>query len=260
MRAVLRGAALSFVALMGVFGSGCGGGGNSIGGGGGSQTPVTPTVTLTPASSTISTVQALKVTVTVSGGAGTPTGSVTLSVGSFTSSAVTLAAGSAAITIPAGSLAAGSVTLKGSYTPDSGSSSAYNSASGTAPVTVSLATPTVNVTPASQSIVAAQALQVTVNVSGGSGAPAPTGNVVLSAGSYKSAAAALSAGSASISIPANTFAVGSVTLSAAYTPDAAGAALYQSATGQSSAINVYQSNTVTVDQSGTGARQGQTLA
>lgn len=252
MRAVLRGAALLFVALASVLGSGCGGGGNSNGRGGGSQTPVTPTVTLTPSSSTISTVQALKVAVTVSGGAGTPTGSVTLSTGSYTSSASSLAAGSTAITIPAGSLAAGSVTLKGSYTPDSASSSAYNSASGTAPVTVSLATPTVNVTPASQSIVAAQALQVMVNVSGGSGAPAATGNLVLSAGSYKSASIALSAGSASISIPANTFAVGSVTLSAAYTPDTAGAALYQGATGQSSAVSVYQSNTVTVDQSGTG--------
>jgi len=252
MRALLRGAALSIVALMGVVGSGCGGGGNSSGGGGGSQTPVTPTVTLTPSSSAISTVQTLKVTVNVSGGAGTATGSVTLSAGSYTSSASALAAGSTAITIPAGSLAAGSVTLKGSYTPDSASSSAYNSASGTAPVTVSLATPSVSVTPASQSIVAAQALQVTVNVSGGSGAPASTGSVVLSAGSYKSASAALAAGSASISVPANTFAVGSVTLSAAYSPDTAGAALYQSATGQSSVVTVYQSNTVTVDQSGTG--------
>lgn len=252
MRAVLRRAALSFVALVSVLGSGCGGGGNSSGGGGGSQTPVTPTVTLTPSSSTISTVQALKVTATVSGGAGTPTGSITLSAGSYTSSASALAGGSTAITIPAGSLAAGSVTLKGSYTPDSASSSAYNSASGTAPVTVSLATPSVSVTPASQSILAAQALQVTVNVSGGSGAPVATGSVVLSAGSYTSASALLTAGSASIAIPANTFALGSVTLSAAYTPDTAGAALYQSATGQSSAVSVYQSNTVTVDQSGTG--------
>lgn len=252
MRAGLRGAALSFAALMGMLGSGCGGGNNSSGGGGGSQTPVTPTVTLTPSSSAISTVQALKVTVTVSGGAGTPTGSVTLSAGTYTSSAGALAGGSTAITIPAGSLAAGSVTLTSSYTPDSASSSVYNSASGTAPVTVSLATPTVSVTPASQSIVAAQALQVTVSVSGGSGAPVATGGVVLSAGSYKSGAAGLSAGSASISIPANTLPVGSVTLSAAYTPDTTGAALYQSASGQSSAVSVFQTNTVTVDQSGTG--------
>jgi len=42
-----------------------------------------------------------------------------------------------------------------------------------------------------------------------------------------------------------------VTLTAAYTPDSPGALIYKSASGQSSAVTVFQANTVIVDQSGT---------
>jgi len=48
------------------------------------------------------------------------------------------------------------------------------------------------------------------------------------------------------------FASGSVVLTATYTPDTPGALLYNSANGHSSAITVFQGNSVTVDQSGTG--------
>jgi hypothetical protein len=100
-----------------------------------------PTVTVTPYRSKITTAQALPVTVTVNGGSGNPipTGSVTLSSGSYTSSPATLSNGSASIPVPAGSLAAGSATLSAAYTPDAGSATAYNSATGTAPVTVNQA-------------------------------------------------------------------------------------------------------------------------
>jgi hypothetical protein len=250
MRGTLRGTAVGFLAVMGLLAGGCGGISNS-GGGGGSKTPSTPTVTVSPAASAITAVQSLKVTVSVSGGSGTATGSVTLSAGSYASSASVLSGGVASLTIAPGSLAAGNVTLKASYSPDSTSSSVYNSASGTAPVTVSLATPTVSVTPASQSVVVGQSVQVALSVSGGTGAPSPTGTVVLSGGSYNSGSTALSGGSASVTVPANTFQAGSVTLTAAYTPDTAGASIYKSASGQSSAITVFQANTVTVDQSGT---------
>ena len=102
---------------------------------------ITPTVTVTPASSSITTAQSDQVTVAVSGGSGhpTPTGSVTLSSGSYTSAATTLTSGSANIIVPAGQLAVGSDTLTATYTPDSGSSSTYNSATGLAPVTVVVA-------------------------------------------------------------------------------------------------------------------------
>ncbi|MGA3136468.1 MAG: glycoside hydrolase family 44 protein [Terracidiphilus sp.] len=99
---------------------------------------ITLTVTVTPSASSITTVQALPVTVAVSAPSGdaTPTGSVTLTSGSYTSAAATLSSGGATINVLAGSLAVGTDTLTANYTPDSGSSATYNSASGTGSVTV----------------------------------------------------------------------------------------------------------------------------
>jgi Chitobiase/beta-hexosaminidase C-terminal domain/FG-GAP-like repeat len=100
---------------------------------------IAPTVGVTPSSSSITTAQSLSVAVTVAGGSGnpTPTGSVTLTGGGYTSPAATLSGGAATINIAAGSLVAGSDTLTVTYTPDSSSSSTYNSATGSARVTVS---------------------------------------------------------------------------------------------------------------------------
>ena len=99
-------------------------------------------MTVTPTSGSISAAQNLGVTIAVSGTSGTPTGSVVLSSGSYTSSATTLSSGSAIITIPAGSLATGSDTLTAKYAPDSNSSATYNSATGSASVAVSTGTST----------------------------------------------------------------------------------------------------------------------
>jgi hypothetical protein len=98
----------------------------------------TPTVTVSPSSSSITTTQALTVTTTVSGGSGkpTPTGTVTLTSGTYTAAATILSGGNATINVPAGSLATGTDTLTVNYSPDTPSSSTYNSASGTASVTV----------------------------------------------------------------------------------------------------------------------------
>jgi len=112
-----------------------------------------------------------------------------------------------------------------------------------------LITPTVTVTPAASSIAVAQSLGVTVAVSGGSGNPTPTGSVTLSSGTYTSAAATLSGGSAQITIPANSLAVGSDTLTAAYTPDAASSSTYNKATGTA---GVTIQTAVTVNLSSTG--------
>jgi hypothetical protein len=96
----------------------------------------TPAVTVTPISTSIATTQALSVTVAVSGGSGypTPTGSITLTGGGYTSAAITLSGGTATINIPGGSLAAGNDSLGVGYTPDSNSSSIYNNASASASV------------------------------------------------------------------------------------------------------------------------------
>lgn len=189
------------------------------------------TVKVTPANLSIVANQALNVAVTVSGSAGTPTGTVTLSSGTYVSSAATLTAGAATIAIPANSLAAGTDTLTVTYSGDS----TYATGTGTATVTVTAPpTPTVTVTPASTSINSSQSLNVTVAVAGTSGTA--TGTVTLKSGSYTSAATALSSGSASITIPANSLAGGTATLTATYSGDST----YGTATGTA---------TVTVAQS-----------
>jgi beta-glucanase (GH16 family) len=99
----------------------------------------TPTVNVAPSSSSIGEAQALTVTVDVGGTSGSPepTGSVTLTSGSYTSAASTLSRGSVTINVPAGSLAIGADTLTADYSGDGN----YSPATGTSSVTV---TTTVN--------------------------------------------------------------------------------------------------------------------
>ncbi|MFZ1085604.1 MAG: Ig-like domain repeat protein [Terracidiphilus sp.] len=82
-----------------------------------------------------------------------------------------------------------------------------------------LLTPTVTVSPSAQDITASQAVGATVVVSGASGNPTPTGSVTLTGGGYASSATALGNGSAAISIPAGSLAIGSDTLTAVYSGD-----------------------------------------
>ncbi|MGD0548535.1 MAG: hypothetical protein ABR991_12000, partial [Terracidiphilus sp.] len=92
---------------------------------------IAPTVAVSWPSGPITTVDPVDVTVAVSStGNPTPTGSVQLAFGSYTSSAATLNGGSAQITIPANTLTAGSDTLTATYTPDANSSTVYKSATG----------------------------------------------------------------------------------------------------------------------------------
>jgi hypothetical protein len=208
---------------------------------------ITPAVTVTPPASGVTTTQAFSVSVAVSGGSGnpTPTGSVTLTSGSYTSAAATLSSGGATINVPAGSLAAGTDTLTVSYTPDTASSATYNSAAGTNSVTVTKTTPAVTVTPSPSSITIAQALTVTVAVSG---TPTPAGSVTLTSGSYTSAAATLSSGGATINVPAGSLAAGIDTLTVSYTPDTASSSIYNSASGTGSVtVTGATTYTLTVD-------------
>jgi len=99
----------------------------------------TATVTVTPASTSLSAGTALSVPVTVAAstsGGTTPTGTVTLSGGGYTSSAETLASGAYTFAIPANSLSAGSDVLTVTYSGDSN----YATATGTATVTVTSST------------------------------------------------------------------------------------------------------------------------
>jgi hypothetical protein len=94
-------------------------------------------------------------------------------------------------------------------------------------------TPTVTVTPNPASITTAQSLSVQVTVGG---SPSPTGSVILTSGSFVSAATPLTAGIATISISASTLAAGTDTLTAAYTPDASSSSLYNSASGSNTVV------------------------
>jgi N-acetylneuraminic acid mutarotase len=240
-------------------------------------TAVTPTVTVTPASSSITTAQSLSVAISLGGTecaavrrkiiglvartetctATSPTGSVVLSGGGYTSASITLTNGGATITIPAGALTMGTDTLTATYTPDANSSSIYTSATGTSTVTVTAAittvAPTVTVTAASSSITTAQSLSVAISVSNsspctdvrrralsvratpevGCASIMPTGSVTLTGGGYTSASVTLTSGSATISIPAGSLTTGTDTLTATYTPDSNSSSTFASATGTS---------------------------
>jgi subtilase family serine protease len=112
---------------------------------------LTPTITVTPASTTLNSAASLGVTVTVTGTSITPTGTVSLSGGGYTSSTPnpSLTSGSYTFTIPANSLASGTDTLTVSYSGDGSYAAGSNSASVTVTEsTFTLNNPVVAVTPA----------------------------------------------------------------------------------------------------------------
>ncbi len=98
----------------------------------------TATVTVIPAQTSLSASSTLSVAVAVaasSSGGVTPTGTVTLSGGGYTSTAETLASGDYTFSIPGNSLSVGSDVLTVSYSGDSN----YAAANGTSTVTVTAA-------------------------------------------------------------------------------------------------------------------------
>jgi Pro-kumamolisin, activation domain len=111
---------------------------------GSSALMITPAVTVIPSFANITTSDSESVLVTVNGGSDTPTptGSITLSSGTFSAttglSNPTIGSASATFNIISGSLAVGTDTLTATYTA---TGTIYNSASGTATVTVTSPTP-----------------------------------------------------------------------------------------------------------------------
>lgn len=137
--------------------------------------PPVASVAVSPNAGSIATTQPLNVSVTVSGTTGnpTPTGSVTLTSGSYSSAATTLSSGSTTINAPAGSLAVGTDTLTVQYSGDS----VYGAATGTGSVVV---TPPISIsgTPLSVAPGATSGNQATITVTPLGGF---TGTVVLTA-------------------------------------------------------------------------------
>jgi hypothetical protein len=174
-----------------------------------SEIKATPTVSISPATLTASIGAAQSFTVTVSGGAGAPTGSVTLWGPSYNFGAVTLSNQQATFSIPAGKFAVGSITLTASYSGDGN----YTAATGNAALTETQTTASITVSPASSSVSASKALSVTTTVLGPAGTP--SGTVTLNAGTY-TASAALSGGWASFSVPAGSLPQGTDTVTIKY--------------------------------------------
>jgi trimeric autotransporter adhesin len=173
---------------------------------------LTPSLTIAPSTTTPLSTDTLTVNVSVSGSGTTPGGTVTLTGGDYTSSAMTLSNGAASFSIAPGNMAAGTVTLAANYSGDAN----YGSASSSVSITVTKATPTVVVVPASSDVSATDITNVTVNVQGAG--RTPSGNVTLVAGSYSSTSA-LTSGAAIFSVPAADMTAGSVTLTATYAGD-----------------------------------------
>jgi uncharacterized membrane protein len=196
--------------------------------------PVTPTLTVTPSSSSITTAQAFTVTVTVNGGSvnnPTPTGSVTLTSGSY-SKQQTLTSGSTTFSLAAGTVAVGIDALNATYLPDSPGTNPYLTATQSSSVMVTAigpTTPTITVTASAATVTNLQTVNVTVALSGGSGQATPTGTVALSSGSY-SAQQTLSNSVANFAIAAGTLPAGGNTLTASYFGDGT----YAAATGATS--------------------------
>lgn len=185
----------------------------------------TVSVSATPTSFT--SAQGTAVTVTVTGSSGTPTGTISLSSGTFASATKALSSGAVSFSLSPGVLAVGTDTITANYSGDSN----YAANTGTTQVTVTQAAllpPTVTVTPASSSIDTGQSLSVAVKVTG-SGVT-PTGSVTIAGGGYTSSAQTLASGSYTFTIPANSLSAGSDTLTVSY----AGDSVYAAGTGTAS--------------------------
>ena len=202
---------------------------------------VTPVIGMSLIPSAMTAAQALTVQIDVLNETGNqlpvPSGTVTLTSGGYRSPAITLVLAQATFVVPPGVFPIGTDTLTVTYTPDAECSSTLASTSQSSTVTITgVATPTVTVIPSLSSFMNTFSLPVSISVSWGASNPTPTGTVALSGGGYTSPPATLAAGSATITIPGGSLIAGIYSLTATYTPDAASASIYGSATGSSSVM------------------------
>ena len=124
---------------------------------------ITPTVTVTPSpTSPQYSGETLSVAVKVTGSGATPTGSVTLTGGTYTSSATALVSGNASFTIPANALPVATDTITATYTGDS----TYLSGNGTSSVSVTQSTFTLGSNPTPSPSTVAPGSSATVSITG----------------------------------------------------------------------------------------------
>ena len=178
---------------------------------------LTPAVAVKVLTTALTTTTSGQVQTTVTGSGATPTGTVTLSNGSTAYAKTltgTLTSGTYTFSAPAGFFIGGASTLSVAYSGDS----TYSAASGTAAAQASFSNPTITITPAQTSVAANASVGVTITVASSAG-NTPSGTVTLTAGSF-SGGGSLAGGSFMFTIPANSLAVGTGTLSVSYSGDA----------------------------------------
>jgi hypothetical protein len=176
---------------------------------------VKPTITVIPPTTKVTYPFSVKVTASGPSGDPIPTGSVTLA-GTDPNCPLNLqplTSGSATFSIVCGQNGV-QYTLTAAYLGDN----TYTAGSGTGIVNT-LAAPTIAFTPSSPEIYINQPLNSTVTVSGPAGSATATGTVTISAGTYTSSPLQLTAGSASFTVPANSFPMGDEPVTARYSGD-----------------------------------------
>ncbi|HVC48470.1 MAG TPA: Ig-like domain repeat protein [Terracidiphilus sp.] len=201
----------------------------------------TAAMTVSPASSTIQVNQPELITVTLAGSGSypTPTGTVKLVVynGSspaYTSAAAALVNGAVTITVPANTLPLGQLDVNAIYSGDH----YYNSGNaGASFLVVSDGTVAPTVTVVTPSGVVNYPVTFSVNVTGPSGDPTPTGNVAMSTGQKSLGTLALTNGSASTFL-AGVLQPGPNTLTANYYGDST----YKSGTGTATVTLIAPAN------------------
>jgi photosystem II stability/assembly factor-like uncharacterized protein len=121
------------------------------------------------------------------------------------------------------------------YTPDATAAVNYTSAKGTGyEVLVDSAkvTPGVLVDPVPATVTTAQTATINVRVTVPAGKPAASGTVIVASGTWASAATAVSAGLATVTMPAGALPVGGNTIQAVFAPSSATAGAVSAAAGQ----------------------------
>ncbi|HEY2859269.1 MAG TPA: Ig-like domain repeat protein [Terracidiphilus sp.] len=174
---------------------------------------VTPKIALTLPTAPVNTsISNVPVTISISGPSGDPVPTGNISVTGIPVP-YALVDGSVSFNYWS-SLNVGPNTLTFNYTGDA----TYGSGTASGTVTI-MGIPSLTFNPSNPTVDRSQPYSVKLTVNAIAPFSAPTGTIALSFGSYKSAATALTAGTANVTVPANTFPVGNVFLTASYSGD-----------------------------------------
>jgi pseudomonalisin len=198
---------------------------------------ISPQLQVLLSATSITTEEPVDVQVSVDGGESggvanqPPTGTVTLTSGTYSS---TSSAYAAQFAIPADVLPVGQDTLTATYTPDATSAPIYKGASGSTSILVTTApliAPVLGITVSDTTITTADALTVRVSPESGAALQSPTGTITITSGAYTAGPVTIGIQGANFTIPAGVLPVGTDTITANYTPDSASSTIFLPSSG-----------------------------